>query len=436
MTGSHVTKKITVFLAGFLVCLVLMEIALRIMGANFHNDLPVPSKGRSGAYTILCLGDSYTYGIGAPRDKSYPRQLEELLNCRVRDKRFRVINAGESTLNTAQILERLDVNLATIKPDLVVLLCGGANYWNCRGYYAFCHGRSWYSGVQDQLYRVRLFKLGKLLLQDLRLKTDRRAGRKAFDGTAARGKIVTAAESQQCKYLLNEGYRLKGIGKYREAIDRFKQAVALNPSSADIYCGLGYVYNLSEDTRQAVKAFEKSIELDANSAENTSFGYLASIYLRYPKDQGLRAEIRYFILRLRDSGIENPRIVDTLSVIENENDAYFTNVAAWIRHDTRAIVAACQRNKAKVIMLNYPNYRPGRQPIAQAGADAFVDNTLAFTELLQRHRREELFVPDGHCTATGYTIMARNIYEKMVDLGIIPGAGKLPSESDRSATLK
>lgn len=53
-----------------------------------------PSCVLSGGYRILTLGDSFTWGIGAPADSSWPAQLEQMLAPRIPN--LRVCNAGIS----------------------------------------------------------------------------------------------------------------------------------------------------------------------------------------------------------------------------------------------------------------------------------------------------------------------------------------------------
>ena len=75
---------------------------------------PVP-PGATG----LALGDSLTYGTGAPSESSYPRVLAALTG-------WNIVNAGVPGHTAAQALERLDGLLAQHRPALV-LLCIGAN---------------------------------------------------------------------------------------------------------------------------------------------------------------------------------------------------------------------------------------------------------------------------------------------------------------------
>ncbi|MEI8217916.1 MAG: GDSL-type esterase/lipase family protein, partial [Elusimicrobiota bacterium] len=83
---------------------------------------------------ILCVGDSFVYGLGAPKESSFPCQLERLLNSRQPEKRFRVVNGGVPAQNSTQLLGRLRSTLKEVRPDMVIVLTGGANLWNYLGY--------------------------------------------------------------------------------------------------------------------------------------------------------------------------------------------------------------------------------------------------------------------------------------------------------------
>src|SRR4051812_37239704 len=53
---------------------------------------------------VLCLGDSFTYGLGASDPaKSYPRQLETLLH--QRGLEWRVVNGGWPGRNSRDLLQ-------------------------------------------------------------------------------------------------------------------------------------------------------------------------------------------------------------------------------------------------------------------------------------------------------------------------------------------
>ena len=72
--------------------------------------------------TIVCFGDSLTYGIGAARDKTYPAQLSRLID-------REIINAGVPGETTAAALNRVD-NILALKPQMVLITLGGNDLKN------------------------------------------------------------------------------------------------------------------------------------------------------------------------------------------------------------------------------------------------------------------------------------------------------------------
>ncbi|MBF0386082.1 MAG: hypothetical protein HQL27_09490, partial [Candidatus Omnitrophica bacterium] len=99
-------KNSTVFFAGLLFSLLLLEIILRLGGVLYssfrkNNNF---KYAPGGAYKILCLGESTTM-MG--EDSSYPRQLENFLNSHSDKIKFKVINGGIAGIQTSGILANL-----------------------------------------------------------------------------------------------------------------------------------------------------------------------------------------------------------------------------------------------------------------------------------------------------------------------------------------
>jgi acyl-CoA hydrolase len=77
---------------------------------------PVPT----GA-TVLALGDSLTFGTGAPPEAAYPQVLAGLTG-------WQVVNAGVPGHTSAQALERVGALLDEHQPALVLLGIGGNDF--------------------------------------------------------------------------------------------------------------------------------------------------------------------------------------------------------------------------------------------------------------------------------------------------------------------
>ncbi|MDD2344615.1 MAG: GDSL-type esterase/lipase family protein [Bacteroidales bacterium] len=157
-------KIISIFVASLLfwtiVIFFFIEIFLRIFGFFYSDESRLFYHSENDRrYTILCIGDSYTYGIGAIPDKSYPHQLKSIIEQNYGIDAS-VINAGVCAGNTTQMLENIQDLLLKHNPDVVVMLFGMANSWNYYGY----------SASDSFLYRIRTYKLVKRIIQNIEYK--------------------------------------------------------------------------------------------------------------------------------------------------------------------------------------------------------------------------------------------------------------------------
>ena len=95
--------------------LLFLAAVLMLTGCNGKGALP-PLAGDA---TILCFGDSLTYGTGAEPGKSYPDELARLVG-------RPTVNAGIPGETSGEALERLPGVLDRVQPKLLIL-CSGAN---------------------------------------------------------------------------------------------------------------------------------------------------------------------------------------------------------------------------------------------------------------------------------------------------------------------
>jgi lysophospholipase L1-like esterase len=80
-------------------------------------------KGAIAAQTIICFGDSLTFGTGAGKDMDYPSQLSAMIG-------RPVINAGVPGDTTASAMQRLEQDVLFQAPDLVLITLGGNDLKN------------------------------------------------------------------------------------------------------------------------------------------------------------------------------------------------------------------------------------------------------------------------------------------------------------------
>ena len=170
--GTHESKKVTHLvwlwvrriLLGLLVLLVATEIALRTLSTWNPFRLPDPPPKGDEELTVLCVGDSFTYGMGAPRGESYPDHLQEMLRPTVR-----VVNRGWPGANSALMAAYLPAWLAEEEPDLVLVMAGINNKHNPlggtyqalvdAGYHVPAFGETAKRRLDELLWRFRSYRM-------------------------------------------------------------------------------------------------------------------------------------------------------------------------------------------------------------------------------------------------------------------------------------
>jgi lysophospholipase L1-like esterase len=117
-------------LLGVLLLLVVLELALQAAAPLVQRAMlrrpPTPSP--DAPLTILCVGDSNTYGLHVPQ-WSYPAQLAARLQPRFRGP-VEVVNRGVPGQSAAQVAAALPADLRAVRPDLVLVLAGLNDAWN------------------------------------------------------------------------------------------------------------------------------------------------------------------------------------------------------------------------------------------------------------------------------------------------------------------
>ncbi len=156
-------KKFLAIFLGILFTFVVIEIGLRLFAFDPEKSLSVSDKP-NGAYTIMALGNSHTYGIGAPPGLDYPTQLGEILK-KTRGDKYHVINRGLRNINSTFIAENLPQWLKEDRPNLVFLMVGEPNYWNRYGYWEFLKEKKKgeKAGELEKFDFLRVFSTYKLI---------------------------------------------------------------------------------------------------------------------------------------------------------------------------------------------------------------------------------------------------------------------------------
>lgn len=125
-------KRLRLLLFSILVAVVaaegLLQLGYFVMWCSRPASAP-PMQGSTDAPTILCVGDSFTYGMGATSpQRSYPAQMAAELR-RDTGIEWRVENRGWPGRMSREILEGLDGWLAQTRPRFLCVAVGVNDSW-------------------------------------------------------------------------------------------------------------------------------------------------------------------------------------------------------------------------------------------------------------------------------------------------------------------
>jgi len=174
--------RILLFIGTCIVVIGLIEGVLQI-ASLFVGQRQIHDPGQADGHTILCLGDSHTYGVKLGEEDSYPGQLQTLLDARAKG-RYRILNFGLPGTNSSEIRASLSDRLVKYRPKTLILLAGINNYWNISE-------SEEQSNVSKVMQHFRLYRLLKLTLLGFE---DKPADAEVFTGRPEIKRIVKDIE--------------------------------------------------------------------------------------------------------------------------------------------------------------------------------------------------------------------------------------------------
>jgi lysophospholipase L1-like esterase len=103
------------------------DVAVRFLDTRVATDAAgFRTAGRAvpGARTVVCLGDSTTFGWSVEADEAFPARLERVLAERTGTPAWRVVNAGVPGYSSFQVRVLAEDLLPRLHPEVVVLCVG------------------------------------------------------------------------------------------------------------------------------------------------------------------------------------------------------------------------------------------------------------------------------------------------------------------------
>jgi tetratricopeptide (TPR) repeat protein len=365
------------------------------------------------------VGDSVTFGLGAPRTQSYPAQLERLLNAKESKRTYTVINRGRPGQNTAQLLETLEGDIREVEPDIVLILTGGANLWNYWGYQAYRQRGKYLSWMHDQLYRIRLYKLVKLLCLNIPSKTQRKEPNKHASIQALEPdeetidlsdeSIATAHKTRSSETYWKIGRAYMEKGDYDQALNWFQEGISMDPTFSRNYEAIGWLYNEQKLYKQALYWFKKALEISPSGLH--CYDGIAQVF----SGLHLYSEAVDFFSKEK---VRNPAANDFMLMFKLKKKMLIEReVKQWVQVDIGKMISICAKRNIKIILQNYPDeylIDGILWKVANKYGIPFVNHSQVFTQILEkRASRGQYFFPDGHPNARGYGVMASNIWKTL-----------------------
>lgn len=456
---GYITRRLVAFLVGLVLCIIILEIGLRVVGSVYSHLSETDTTTQTDTHiTVLAIGDSVTFGIGAPIGFSYPAQLQSIINKEVANKQCTVVNRGRPGQNTAQILPRVEGWLRQFKPSVVTILLGAQNQVNYFGFHEFLERtdeseKSLFLKSYDLLDRIRVYRFFSRLIRERTVSNHVQSGQDDWPDRYQPEEILTPGSylDETGKDVTNDcmigaeyrengdfeamlqtiidtsrlgeisagcynivGSMFKDKNRNEEAVTWFKQGIKRDPGRFDNYEEVGWLYLIQGRPKEALSWFQTGFS-QARSDTLHQQSYIG-IAQAFGDTDDIDGGIAFFREeKKRRSGVDKALrtlVNDYLVMFENKKDS--REIHRWIEADIEKLIRLCRRYQAKIILQNYPA-EPEVSSIYKKMADrlgtGFVDHEKIFKRYIQgKKRSSEVFAPDGHPNQKGYGMMAKNLW--------------------------
>jgi len=381
---NSLSSKVKAILFGIILTIIILELSLDILNKFVEKDHKKVATGKKdGAYNILCVGDSFTYGVGAKAGYTYPEQLQRIFHDSHPEGEFYVINSGVPGFNSSQMLKKLPADIINYYPNLIIIWGGVDNCWNFTDTnYFICTDKFDLDlilrKIDSFLLKFRTYKLFKISILNLNNKIHKENETRPYYLDLKTQDVKTQREFLRLARVCIENNRLdKGV-----ILENLKMAYNANKDPDDAIRLLKLYYPWEEFSNMVIDYFKL-----VGEKETVDSIYKTGIYKGF------------FDFNLN---YKNNKIFDKLLLYDLEN----------------MIICAKSKN-IKVMLLTYPSdnmERGGDNFIIRMVADKYtvpcVDIAKIFSKLLREKDKKYYFVPDGHFNDKGYKVIAEEIYKK------------------------
>lgn len=255
--------KCRLILLGVFLSVLLVETGLRVGGhvlLSIREHKNKQSFKEEGVFKIMCLGGSTT-AMGASKDLSdeeaaYPAFLEKALNRRNIGVKFKVINEGVCSVNSAYILSNLEKNIEKYKPNMVITMIG----LNDSFFSPVLYDESLKIKIIMFFKGVRVYKLFRVIWASLT--------KQSFTKLINNNNYTNDSKPKYAYDLVWEANELLNENKPILAEALIRKAIEMRPNEADLYVWLGECYFGQNDFKKAEEVLKKAVSMNPGSADN------------------------------------------------------------------------------------------------------------------------------------------------------------------------
>jgi len=431
-------------LIGLIFFLILLEIGLQVYAKIyfFHsrkNNIKLSEENNKE--TILCLGDSFTYGVGANQGFSYPEQLERILNEKKSGSNFKVVNEGIGGNNSSMLLHECEKSISKYDPEIIIVLIGCNNSWNYNKM-AYSLNSMGFSTpltfkLNSVLFHSKVYKFIKLMLLQFNEKEPIIKRKKEILDFERSYRVDCGTEIiMDLKYDdtvadidVGSKWEYRAIGEYNKGIVACKKAIHINPYDDESYVCLAAIYCDLGEFDMAIGTLIEAMKIQPDNHKiydelsrtlNDQRKFYPGLGQLIGKEDYLKLQKNIECVYRKDKKMNKKEFDKWFK--HNKTKATTLNEFFKIRseltdkvleYDLKELVTIARRKKIKIIFSSYPTYIP--KPMQKVATDynvQLVDLTIRFGKLLLNHDSLDFFVDKnigGHCNDNGYRIMAEEI---------------------------
>jgi len=407
-------KILLISLPSLLILLLFLELGLRLGGVLYLKlHYPRANVNHAGSventFNILCLGDSFTFGLGASFENSYPRQLERLL-WKNMGAAINVINAGRLGNTSSLLLKNLEKDIALYRPHIAIVMIGCNNSWNFEdsSYFKLYKERVGYlQKIDRMLNHLKIYKLIKI--RDLNFRNSKNN----------KSEIMQANINDESLGLSTVGTKLFLEGRFDSAEENLRRALLLDKNNYYAHLWLAHIYNARSEFEEGRQELWKAIQLVGEWDDNLVY----DVICRIPEQKDslvVKKELneikRYIETKYAKNSEKRESLVKLIDakLDFSENKQIYQKI---LEYDLGEVARLAKSKGVILILQTYPHDGSSLYDVFQKVSGKFniplVDNFSVFQELGKHVKLSDFFVPDKHCNDKGYSIIAENIYQTL-----------------------